>query len=84
MKIPNKQVQWTPKPLRLRLQFGAADLGRYAWREMMTTHGEFNWIELQTHNANEAIAFYRETTGWNFRAEKMPTGGDLLDRLVIG
>ena len=41
----------------------------------MTTHGEFNWIELQTHNANQAIAFYQETIGWEFRAEKMPTGG---------
>jgi len=32
---------------------GGSRAGRYAWREMMTTHGEFNWIELQTHNADE-------------------------------
>ena len=36
----------------------------------MTTHGEFNWNELQTRNANTAIAFYQETTGWQFRAKE--------------
>jgi predicted enzyme related to lactoylglutathione lyase len=41
----------------------------------MTIHGEFNWNELQTHHADKAIAFYRETIGWQFRAEKMPSGG---------
>ncbi|MCG8434465.1 MAG: VOC family protein [Gammaproteobacteria bacterium] len=41
----------------------------------MTTHGEFNWNELQTRHADDAIAFYRATIGWQFRAEKMPSGG---------
>ncbi len=41
----------------------------------MTSHGEFNWNELQTHHAEEVIEFYRETIGWQFRAEKMPSGG---------
>lgn len=41
----------------------------------MTTHGEFNWIELQTYHADEAITFYRKTIGWEFLAEKMPSGG---------
>jgi predicted enzyme related to lactoylglutathione lyase len=41
----------------------------------MTTHGEFNWNELQTHHPDEAIAFYQETIGWQFRAENMPSGG---------
>ncbi|CAA0114006.1 Putative glyoxylase CFP32 [Halioglobus japonicus] len=40
----------------------------------MTVHGEFNWNELQTYQAEKAIAFYRETVGWEFRAEHMPTG----------
>jgi predicted enzyme related to lactoylglutathione lyase len=41
----------------------------------MTIHGEFNWNELQTHHPETAIAFYRETIGWEFRAEVMPSGG---------
>lgn len=41
----------------------------------MTSQGEFNWIELQTDQPNKAIAFYRETVGWDFSAEKMPSGG---------
>lgn len=41
----------------------------------MTTHGEFNWIELQTCHAQEAINFYQKTIGWKFIAENMPSGG---------
>ena len=41
----------------------------------MTHHGEFNWNELQTNQAAEVIQFYRETVGWEFRPEKMPSGG---------
>lgn len=40
----------------------------------MTSHGEFNWHELQTHNPNEAMAFYGETIGWTFQPEEMPSG----------
>ena len=40
----------------------------------MTKHGEFNWHELQTRDARKAMAFYRETIGWTFHPEKMPTG----------
>lgn len=41
----------------------------------MTAHGEFNWNELQTRNVDNAIAFYRDTIGWRFRPERMPSGG---------
>jgi len=41
----------------------------------MTIHGECNWIELQTSYADEAINFYQNAIGWQFQAEKMPTGG---------
>lgn len=41
----------------------------------MTTHGQFNWNELQTRNAEAAIAFYSATVGWEFQAEEMPSGG---------
>ncbi len=51
---------------------------------MMTSHGEFNWIELQTYRPNEAIAFYRETIGWQFDAERMPSGGTYFIGLASG
>lgn len=41
----------------------------------MTKHGEFNWNELQTSNAERAIEFYGASVGWTFEAEQMPTGG---------
>ncbi len=41
----------------------------------MTKHGEFYWIELQTHNTDAAIEFYKNVAGWNFLAETMPSGG---------
>ncbi len=41
----------------------------------MTNHGDFNWNELQTDQPDAVIQFYRETVGWEFRAEKMPSGG---------
>ena len=41
----------------------------------MSKHGEFNWIELQTSHVDKALRFYRETAGWEFLAEKMPSGG---------
>lgn len=41
----------------------------------MTNHGEFNWNELQTTDANKAVTFFRECIGWQFHAEKMPSGG---------
>lgn len=41
----------------------------------MTIHGEFNWVELQTRNPEAAIAFYKETAGWQFQPETMPGGG---------
>ena len=41
----------------------------------MTNHGEFNWNELQTDKPDAVIQFYRETVGWEFQAEKMPSGG---------
>ena len=41
----------------------------------MTNHGEFNWNELQTDQPDAVIQFYRETVGWEFQAEKMPSGG---------
>ena len=41
----------------------------------MSRHGEFNWNELQTHHSEQAIRFYRETIGWEFRPEHMPSGG---------
>lgn len=50
----------------------------------MTTHGEFNWIELQTRNADAALAFYRETIGWQFLAETMPSGGTYWIGLSFG
>ena len=50
----------------------------------MTTHGEFNWIELQTRNADAAVTFYRNTIGWQFRAERMPSGGTYWIGLSYG
>lgn len=50
----------------------------------MTTHGEFNWNELQTRHIDEAIAFYRETIGWQFQPEKMPSGGTYWIALSSG
>lgn len=41
----------------------------------MTKPGEFNWNELQTSNAESAIAFYGACVGWTFEAERMPSGG---------
>lgn len=41
----------------------------------MTRHGEFNWIELQTRDAQKAIDFYSASIGWAFQAEEMPSGG---------
>lgn len=50
----------------------------------MSKHGEFNWNELQTHHADTAISFYHETVGWEFRAERMPTGGTYWIGLAAG
>ena len=50
----------------------------------MTVHGEFNWNELQTRDAGKAIAFYRETIGWQFQAEQMPSGGTYWIGLASG
>lgn len=41
----------------------------------MTKHGEFNWNELQTRDAQKAIDFYGDSIGWTFEAEEMPSGG---------
>ena len=41
----------------------------------MTRHGEFNWVELQTRDAQKAIDFYSASIGWTFQAEEMPSGG---------
>lgn len=41
----------------------------------MTTHGEFNWHELQTYDPQKAMAFYEKTVGWTFYPEEMPSGG---------
>ncbi|ASQ90395.1 hypothetical protein CHL67_05175 [Prosthecochloris sp. GSB1] len=50
----------------------------------MTTHGEFNWNELQTSNPDKAIIFYGATFGWQFEAEKMPSGGTYWIALSSG
>lgn len=41
----------------------------------MTKHGEFNWNELQTRDAEKAIRFYTSAIGWSFEREETPTGG---------
>ncbi|NBD18730.1 MAG: VOC family protein [Cyanobacteria bacterium] len=50
----------------------------------MTRNGEFNWMELQTHDPETAIEFYRATVGWEFLEEAMPTGGTYWLALVSG
>lgn len=50
----------------------------------MTTHGQFNWNELQTRHVDSAIAFYSATIGWQFRAEKMPSGNTYWIGLASG
>ena len=50
----------------------------------MTNHVEFNWNELQTDQPDAVIQFYRETVGWEFRAEKMPSGGTYWIGLAAG
>ena len=42
---------------------------------VVTKHGEFNWIELQTRDAERAVRFYTSAIGWTFKAEDMPSGG---------
>ena len=50
----------------------------------MSKHGEFNWNELQTSHVDKVLAFYRETIGWEFRAERMPSGGTYWIGLSAG
>lgn len=50
----------------------------------MSSHGEFNWNELQTCHVEKVITFYRETVGWQFRAEKMPSGDTYWIGLAAG
>lgn len=50
----------------------------------MTRNGEFNWMELQTHNPEAAIRFYRRTVGWDFQDEAMPSGGTYWLALASG
>ena len=40
----------------------------------MWTHGNFYWNELNTHDAEKAKKFYRDTIGWKFDEMKMPNG----------
>lgn len=39
----------------------------------MTAHGTVHWTELNTHDADRAMAFYGDTMGWTFDA--VPMGG---------
>lgn len=41
----------------------------------MTTHGQFHWNELMTHDAAKATKFYTDTVGWTFDA--MPMAGTM-------
>ncbi|MCG8650818.1 MAG: VOC family protein [Pirellulales bacterium] len=41
----------------------------------MSSHGQFNWMELQTRDPQTATAFYEATVGWTFAEETMPSGG---------
>lgn len=38
------------------------------------TAGALGWHELTTHNTEEAMRFYSEVFGWQFRTVKMPHG----------
>lgn len=38
------------------------------------TAGALGWHELTTHNTEEAMRFYGEVFGWQFRTVKMPHG----------
>ena len=41
----------------------------------MAEHGNFHWNELNTWDAEKAMAFYGATLGWTFEAMPMAQGG---------
>lgn len=41
----------------------------------MTPHGMIHWTELNTHDADKAMAFYGQSLGWTF--DSMPMAGDV-------
>ncbi|VAV88750.1 hypothetical protein MNBD_ALPHA08-2297 [hydrothermal vent metagenome] len=38
-------------------------------------HNETSWLELNTHQPEDAMAFYSETLGWEFESTELPQGG---------
>jgi len=38
-------------------------------------HNNTSWLELNTHQPQDAIAFYSKTLGWEFEATDLPQGG---------
>lgn len=42
--------------------------------EIVSKHGELNWVELQTCNVEGAMKLYGELYGWTFQAEENENG----------
>ncbi len=38
-------------------------------------HTNTSWLELNTHQPEDAIAFYNKTLGWEFESTELPEGG---------
>jgi predicted enzyme related to lactoylglutathione lyase len=39
-----------------------------------SSHGNFYWNELMTHDVDKAKKFYGDTLGWTYESMSMPTG----------